>query len=207
MAIAFDNTARFSKWNTTGNQVSGSFTVGSGANKILLFGTARVNTAAISSITYNGVALTQLNTVTNGSVTCTIHYLLNPAAGSNTAQITIDTNDRVAFVAASYTGVDQDDAFDVSNTGTGTNTANANLTTTENNLWLVATGSVDNAVTSFTGVTERHSLSINTANYGDSNGTVSAGAQTIAINGTADARLCSTSLRPAPDSNTFFMLF
>lgn len=206
MAIAFDSYNRYTDWTTTDNNVSGSHTMGGGSNKIVIVASTMISTT-ISSLTYGGNAMTQIGTAVLSNIRVYLHYYLNPPGGSNTVSLTTSGNNQKAFVVASYTGVDQNSPIDVSNTGTSTSTASANLTTTVEDTWLVAGGSFTSSVSSFTGVTPRPSLSINTSNYGDSNGAVASGSQTINLSGSGNGAIVSAALTPGADTSTsyFFM--
>lgn len=93
-AIAFDAAA--SKSATNAASVSWSHTVGSGSNMMLVVGISLEDTnsadATISSVTYNGVAMTAVpnSVATDGSSTfdrSQLYYLANPAAGAHTVAI------------------------------------------------------------------------------------------------------------------------
>lgn len=196
MAISFDSYNRFSEWDTTDNNVNGNHVMGSGSNGIVVVFAVSQN-VTLSSLTYGGNAMTSQAVLNSGSLHIYVRTYLNPTPGSNNVSFTVSGNDRKALVVASYHGVDQDNPVNTTNTGTGMNSANANLTTTAENAWLLAGGLVGSLVSSFTGVTERPSLSINTMNFGDSNAPVAAGANTLAINGTGSAYIASLALTPA----------
>lgn len=206
MAIAVDANNRYSDWTTSDNNVSGSHTA-SGSSRIAIVASAMISTT-LSSLTYDGNAMTQIGTAVLSNIRVYLHYYIAPPTGSATVSLTTAGNAQKAFVVTTYTGVDQSSPIDVSNTGTSTSTASANLTTTVEDTWLIAGGSFTSSISSFTGVTARPSLSINTANFGDSNGAVSAGAQTINLSGTGNGALVSAALVPAPEAGgDFFLMF
>lgn len=112
--VAFDNKTTFNGTNGTSTN-SGAFTA-AGANRLL---TACVawrddgGPTTVSTITYNGVAMTELAAVvgTGDSYRLKFYYLINPAVGSNTFSLTMSGNAYRAVNVASFTGVHQITAF------------------------------------------------------------------------------------------------
>lgn len=95
-------------------------------------------TGTISGITYNGVAMTKAQGVTNGAMRAEIWYLANPASGANNVSATIvgATDDR-KFRSVSYTGVDQASPLDASNSASaGTGNPSVAVTTIADNCWV-----------------------------------------------------------------------
>lgn len=92
-------------------------------------------TGTISGITYNSVALTKAQGVTNGAMRAEIWYLVGPATGTNTVSATVsgDTDDR-KFRSVSYTGVSGYDASNSANGGSGNPTVS--VTTVADNCWV-----------------------------------------------------------------------
>ena len=198
MAIAFVDSTRYTRWDTTATNLTGSIIVSAGSNRILLVGVV-IQGGTISSVTWDGNAMTQVVSVANATPDQIYALYRYVAPDIKTANVVVTQSeaDRISFVEATYTGVHQTSPVNVSNSGTGTGSASANLTTTIANCWLVASGLLTDAVTSFTGVTERETLSINTCNYGDSNAVVAAGANTISISGTGAGGIVSLAMTPA----------
>lgn len=140
-AIAFDSAAQ--GLNNTGSATY-SYTPTSTTNGILLIG---VQTAGItpSSVTYNGVTSTLVNSLDTGGATFTkafLYKLLAPSSGTH--NIVVNTGSGFTYSSAvGYTGVDQTNPIDVSATTTINSTSiTGTLTTTVNNDWLVGYVSV-----------------------------------------------------------------
>lgn len=95
-------------------------------------------TGTITAMTYNGVAMSKAQGITNGAMRAEIWYLVNPATGANTVSATVtgNTDDR-KFRSHSYTGVDQVVGIDASNSATGaTGNPTVNVTTVADNSWV-----------------------------------------------------------------------
>lgn len=92
MAFVFDNSA--SNAGATTNSVSYSLNVGTGANRLLVFGAMifdlTLGNRVITSVTYNGVNLTKVRSDDNAtnSGRTEIWYLINPSSGNNTLTAT-----------------------------------------------------------------------------------------------------------------------
>lgn len=125
-AIAFDagtNGASGSSPLTFSHTVTGS-------DPILLVGVEINGTTSVSGITYNGVALTKINSIVNGVFTHELWYLSDPATGAN--DVVVTTTGAVTLLnasAVSYTGasnpssaIPDNDGVDQGSVGTGTNT-------------------------------------------------------------------------------------
>jgi hypothetical protein len=93
-----------------------AFNVGSGSNRLLIVVAGAAN-AGISSVTYNGVAMTQ---ILSGSFTHSVglFYLVNPTSGSNT--IHIDSGGAVGCMAFAFNNAKQTSVPNVSTSGNGT---------------------------------------------------------------------------------------
>ena len=96
---------------TTGNSLSWSHTC-SGTNRLLTvsLSVGSGTTATVTSVTYNGVAMTEAarvmsNNQNDGYVK--LFYLVAPATGSNTVQVTCDSSKPLIAGSVSFTGVDQ----------------------------------------------------------------------------------------------------
>lgn len=168
-AIAFDN-------SVDGGGGSGNLTFGiscsSSANRIL-FVTDVQFTGSVSAITYNGVAMTKLTSITNAGLGQTINlwYLVAPASGANTISVTASGTHN--YSADSYIGVSQTGAIDnfSSNTLTSGTTYTTSITTIANNAWTVATIMATNNLTVGTGTTFRtRANGNNNLEFFDSNG-------------------------------------
>lgn len=83
---------------------------GGGSDGLLLVTIAMSNTVSVNGMTYNGVAMTQVQqtTSTTYSSRYATFYLLNPATGSNNIVITFSSNqwNSTGIFAQSYSGAD-----------------------------------------------------------------------------------------------------
>ena len=122
MALAFDA--------VTSGQANGAgpFTLShttSGADRVLVVGVI-IHAGAgitITSVTYNGVAMTVIPSSTiTGTYAVSLYGLIAPASGANTVSISISGNAEIGFGAMSLTGADQTTPFGTANTATGTST-------------------------------------------------------------------------------------
>lgn len=120
MALAFDAVSSAEDSNVS--SLSWSHTCTGSDLALNVGGVARDATAGdavISGITYNGVALTNID-VAGTTRRSEMWELKNPATGSNTVTITYTgTCERVGGSAISHTGADQSTQPDASNTNTG----------------------------------------------------------------------------------------
>lgn len=177
MAIAFDSST-----NSGAKTNVSSFSwnhVCTGNNLLLVVGinsyTALANDRTVSSVTYNGVLMTQIDTIRNDFTgnRATLFYLINPSTGSNTISVTMaDTTENVLGGAISYTGVKQSGQPDAYNTGKGNSTpASVSVTTNADNCWVVSTIS-SGGTTIAGGQTERWNVVLATGRGGgsDTNG-------------------------------------
>jgi hypothetical protein len=117
VAIAFDNAGI-----TAG--VSHSHTIGGGSNRILIVGLSS-ETTDWTACTYNGVAMTHLQTEVQSEARIELWYMLEaqlPAAGAYTVLGTNASGGR-AVGAASYTGVAQTSTFNTVANAQGSGTA------------------------------------------------------------------------------------
>lgn len=138
MAIAFD-TSVSSGAATSTSPLTFSHTC-TGSNLILFVGTLGPvsSTDDITSMTYNGAAMTKVTSIQAPSDRLNgLWYLIAPATGAHNIIITF-TGTFMQGMSASYTGVRQSvqpEAFNA--TSTASNTAlSASVTTLSNNAWL-----------------------------------------------------------------------
>ena len=183
MAIATDATSEASSSGST-DRLSWSHTcTGSDLVLVVIFG-ENTGTPSQTGVTYNGVAMTALTTLSAPFANNKLGWILiNPATGANNIVCTRSSTSTAVIrgVAASYTGCDQttqpetQGVFDVTpaaTTGTGT------ITPTATGCWHICTYENDNgiAVSAGASTTER---ATNTGDPSfaiyDSNGTITAG--------------------------------
>ena len=117
MAVTFDNGASLSH-SVVGQTMTNAFTIGGGANRLLLVGVSFMKTTvgggAVSGLTYNGVSLTKFLS-SEGSAATHYRYELwvllessMPAAGAHNLIVTFSgTPVALGFAALSFSAVDQ----------------------------------------------------------------------------------------------------
>jgi hypothetical protein len=101
-----------------------SHTIGGGANRLLVFGSATEN-ADVTAVTYNGVALTFLAVANQAEADAEFWYMRQaqlPAAGTYTLAITKGAG-VISSGVSTWTGVHQTTTFGTVGTATGTTTA------------------------------------------------------------------------------------
>jgi hypothetical protein len=150
--IAFDAAA--SAQSTAGaTSLTYTHTVGAGlSNGILVVGVSSGNPNAacvtVSTITYNGVSLTQIRAdthtdVSEGGVDSELWYLLAPASGVHSVVVTMSgaASGNFGVGSVSFSGVDQVSPIDAQNGGfstTGGQTSvSHSVTTVANNAWVM----------------------------------------------------------------------
>ena len=166
-AITFDSAA--TKAVTNAASASWSHTIGSGTNRVLIVGLATEDTSttslAVSSITYNGVAMTAVpsSTATAGSSTLDrtqLFYLINPAVGVHTVAVTFGgAVNGVSAGSVSLSGVAQSapTAAAINSAASGT-TLSASVAVATAGSWLVdvvTSGSGNATFTAGSGQTSR----------------------------------------------------
>ena len=138
--ITYDNSADGGNNNGTTASLTYSYTVGTGANRLLLVNLVGDTSADnISSVTYAGAPMTLLGKVQSPSNNWQyLYYRLNPASGSNNVVITAGSSHYLISQAASWYNVKQSAQPDALTT----NTAAATKTSITTSLTTVATGSL-----------------------------------------------------------------
>jgi hypothetical protein len=147
VAIAYVNSADLGN-NSGSGSLTASYTVGSGANRLLVvvfLGDASNGNDDITAVTYAGVSLTLAAKIPAGSFTTTqqrlqyIYFLLNPASGANNVFISSTNNHYLVAGCADYSGVAQSGQPDKTTTlvSASTTTITTTLTTVANNCWTV----------------------------------------------------------------------
>ena len=105
LAITTGNTS--SAMTTGASSLTFAHTIGSGSNGLLVVNVAS-QSASVSSVTYNGTALTFLGVAQNGTSARTeMWYLKAPAAGTANVVITMSASAEFTGGAANFFGVDQ----------------------------------------------------------------------------------------------------
>ena len=141
MAIAFD-AGTYAQY-TNGTSLTFSHTC-TGSDRILfVMGHDKQDpTSIITGVTYDGIAMTQVNTLGGGSGTdraITLWYLIAPATGSNDVVVSASESDNLRFSAVSYTGASQAGQPEGTDTSFGSSviTISTDITTTVNNCWML----------------------------------------------------------------------
>lgn len=187
MAIALDT---FSN----GNFISGTtrtFQHTCTGSDLILFVEAVINTSTdlVTGVTYNGVSMTRIQTVSpTANRRLYLYYLIAPATGSAlNVVITASSSTAIGGNAVSYTGVAQSGTIiDVSTTATDTTSPVAtSLTTTIDNCWTILCTTVDSTspFTASTGSTFRvQNTTYQDVSIFDSNGAITpAGSTTMTV--------------------------
>lgn len=127
-----------------------AFTIGAAGNNRMLW--VAVNTRAgdtVTSVTYNGVALTQAAKVSDPSGGFNyLYYLLEaslPAAGTYNVVVTQSSGTFIITTIASYTGAKQAAPEATASTSTSGSALSVALTPTSDNSWIVAQGTVNSS--------------------------------------------------------------
>lgn len=189
MAISFNNA---SSGDGSGSSLTFEHVVNAGSNKILLVGINQEDASGggatcdpISGITYDAVALTQIDTQLYDSANnrADLWYLLNPNEG--TANVVATLGEAVDGVAGGAITVDgakqQAPEVDAKDTGAGT-TASVAITTQTNNAWVidcVGNSSSSTDMEAAAGQTERYEDSADQRINGSTKPVVSAGATSM----------------------------
>src|SRR2546425_1016896 len=145
--IAVDNLATSAVSTDSSGLVTISFTVGTGANRLLIVG-GTVDNFAITGVTYGGTALTQAGAETQ-KPTGSIWYLVNPPSGTASVVVTSSPSKGAIIGVISFTGVDQSTPIPTTATNDNANgrtsPATVSITNANANAWvmdLVASGHI-----------------------------------------------------------------
>lgn len=145
MAIAFDAQTTANQWGSTPVSSKTWAHTCTGTDLILVVTYATNQDQNVSGITYNGVSLTNLNSMApGGNNKQSTWYLINPATGSN--NIVVSFSSSLAYYqlcAVSFTGVKQTTPFGTPVTAFSNSSVtdhdSAALTTTVANSWALDT--------------------------------------------------------------------
>lgn len=132
--IAFDTST--TAFTHSGSSLTWSHTC-TGTDRFLVVFVMCSSSKSISSVTYNGVAMTA-HPSSGGGQRIIPYVLANPASGANNIVVTMTSTTYIYPVASSYTGVDQTNPVDTSNqTSQSASSTTSNFTTTVDNCWAV----------------------------------------------------------------------
>lgn len=138
MAIAYDAS---SKSSASATSVTFAHTC-TGSDRLLMVNAYWAGSATVSSITYNGVAMTNVVSPldTGGGERHGMFYLVAPATGANNVVLTLSGSTDIEVSAVSYTGVHQSSPIDATRTETGLETGTSYseaITSVVDNCWAV----------------------------------------------------------------------
>lgn len=182
MAIAYDSSAQGSGGSVT--SITFSHTC-SGSDRMLVVFVRSYQNDRVTGVTYNGVAMTQVNKrQDNAGNNCYtyLYYLLAPATGANNVVVSASPapNIQLAACSASYTGVKQSGQPDSSAMQSSTaSTMTVSTTVVASGCWLVGGSSNFRATSAGTGTTNRQQTSGDPLTIADSNGTVATGSRSL----------------------------
>lgn len=142
-AIGFDGSSTRSTNN--GNALSWAHTVGAGANRLLVVALSLRHTGAqaATSVTYNGINLTQsIVRTNNNNARVELWYLINPPSGAaNVAIAWSGASTRAVGGAMSFNGVDQTTPLEDPEGAIGNSTVGSavsiTVTTSMRNAWVI----------------------------------------------------------------------
>jgi len=110
-----------------GSSNSSSFTVGTKGDRVLLVAVSIADSETISSVTYDGDALTFLDNRDSGGVEVALYILVAPSSGSNTLSVTFGGTDLYTIGVWSGFGFEQTASVTVNKaTGTGSSASDVN---------------------------------------------------------------------------------
>lgn len=181
MAIAYDSSAQ---GTSSGSSITFSHTC-TGSNLALVVFSRFYQGDHVTGVTYNSVAMTQVNKRQDsaGNDAYTYFYILTaPSTGANNVVISADASPSISFggTAASYTGAKQTGQPDSSNSQSSTSaTMTMSTTVVASNCWLVGGTSNFRATSAGTGTTNRQQIAGDPVTLSDSNGTVGTGSQSL----------------------------
>lgn len=206
MAIARENSANVNQ-STGSSTYTQSYTC-TGSNLTLVVGFVTGTTDNVTSVTYNGVAMTQAQKVqmAGSNRWSYIYYLIGPATGANNIVWNFSAGQDIVFGGiASYTGTNQT-AIDGSQTDSvnGATSLTNSQTVTANNSWVsVFFYTTGTSMAAGSGASFFQTVNDNVASS-DTNGAVASGTnnQTATWSGSANGRSLSVSIAPSADVAT-----
>lgn len=157
--------------NTGSATLTFSHTPGSGSNRLLIVAISVGSTAlsgaspapTVTSVTYNGVAMTLVDDALGSESRIVLYRLVNPAAGPFNVVVTVSsaTNVKIDASATTFTGVDQSTPLDMSvvfESAASVGSISLTVGSTASDLIYSATaideGTVDQGITTDAGQTE-----------------------------------------------------
>jgi hypothetical protein len=211
--VAIDNSAALTNSTSSSPYTYAGFTV-TGSNPYLVIGVGEGDTSGtlITGITYNGVAMTELVSISDANTnTVVIWGLANPATGSHDIVITFGAGTIYRPIAVSYTGVASaiDGSYTYTSGGGGVSSVSLTQTTTIVDDWMVGyvedMGDSASTISTAGANTYMRQKSADSQHaIIDSNVALSIASHTIIANFTASSRGAgvSVALSPVPAATT-----
>ncbi len=199
MAIAFDASSFATTSGAASTSVSHTCT---GSNRILI-AFVRDDSSSTTAVTYNGVSMTSIVSVTPSAHQLTAYYLVAPATGANTLSVTRSSSTaNFSVLGLSYTGAAQTGQPDASNTNSPASPGAVSVTPVATGSWGVAgaTGNANNSTYSSTDQTSR--ISGQNVGASDSNAVIS-GATSFTFSEAAAIGLGLIAVSIARNNETF----
>lgn len=179
MAIAYDS---ISGTDVTATSATVSHTC-TGSNLILFAFVSVDGGATVSTVTYNGVSMSLVNTQTNGGEIQALYYLAGPATGAHNIVFTPSGSANLQIRGISYTGASQTGIPDASlaQANASSTSLSHTLTSIADNCWhTMCARDGAAAVGAGAGTTLRTSGANNGCEFLDTNGAITpAGSNTI----------------------------
>lgn len=178
-------------WSTNTANYNWSHTT-AGSDRFLAVAVSIYNGAArtVTGITYNGVALTKLHSITasleGNTQDFEVWYLINPAVGANTIDVTLSASASFTQgMAMSYNGIDQTSPIDSQSIGQSLVAANTfaqptTVVSSQATLVSFAWPRMTPPTSMTNGLARTFSVAVGAG--GDSNGNVSTGSQSVTWN-------------------------
>lgn len=164
-----------------------------GSNLALIIGHMNTGNTVNPSTTYNGVAATFIDSISNGSTVLNLYYLLAPSTGSNTISVSVGGGNFDSGYATSYTGARQSSQpeKEIAGSALSGTSYSTSLTPAFTNCWLIAAIFATNGMGAGGGAgagTTARAVIANNSKKGiyDSNGAVTVN-QSDSLNWTADS--------------------
>ena len=219
MSIAFDAFSQYDE-ATPRTTITNPHTC-AGANRFLyvhILTSESSGADIITSMTYNGVTMTRLNSILAATSQRTyFYYLIAPATGTNNIVTTTTVNSQPSIRGSSFTGTNQTSFPDASSSNTATGGANLVLTVTTvaDNCWILAGArSNSTAFTAGASTTIRTTAAINDVTADSNAARTPAGSQSLTLvtggssnSGGIVASLAPAAAAPTGNRNTGFFMF
>ncbi|MFD0834558.1 LamG-like jellyroll fold domain-containing protein [Mariniflexile aquimaris] len=109
--IAVDNTATGSVKNSKNLAFNHTVSTGLSNSVVVVSLLINENLNKINTLTYGGVALTEVETTKRGQVTLAIYTLVNPSSGTNVLSINTSKNADITLAVTSFSNVNQSNIF------------------------------------------------------------------------------------------------